>query len=85
MIPIENSDLKELGESPLERAALRRIATLRLGCGRATDLFAAVAEEVGRVVDVPTVGIGRYEDDGTLTVCSTFPRDVPRFPLERGY
>jgi signal transduction histidine kinase len=65
----------------LERAALRRVATLVAQGVQSHELFAAVAEEVGRVVDAPSVSVSRYEDDGAVTVCGTFPPDSPRFPI----
>jgi len=74
-------DLKERRASTLEQAALRRIATLVAQGVRPHELFAVVAEEVGRVVDAPSVSVARYEDDGTVTVCGTFPPDSPRFPI----
>jgi GAF domain-containing protein len=66
--------------SALEQSALRRIAALVAQGVEARELFAVVAEEVGRVVDAPSVGIARYECDGTATVRATFPPDSPRFP-----
>ena len=56
-----------------ELSALRRIATLAAGGVAPSDLFAVVAEEVARVVDVPRVSVARYELDGTATDCASFP------------
>jgi signal transduction histidine kinase/uncharacterized protein YoaH (UPF0181 family) len=71
--------LKESGESTLEQAALRRIATLVAEGVQPYELFAVVAEEVGRVVDAPSVAVARYESDDTATVCGTFPTQWPLF------
>src|SRR5258705_13257123 len=75
-------------ESTLEQAALRRIATLVAQGVQRHELFAGVAEEVGRVVDAPSVAVARFESDDTATVCGTFPpqgtlfRTGERVPLE---
>jgi GAF domain-containing protein len=53
-----------------EQAALRRVAT-RVAQGAGPDeLFSAVAEEVAGIIDLPVVGVHRYEADGTLTILS---------------
>jgi PAS domain S-box-containing protein len=50
-----------------EQAALRRVAT-RVAQGASPDeLFSAVAEEVAGIIDIPVVGVNRYEADGTFT------------------
>jgi PAS domain S-box-containing protein len=49
-------------------AAQRRVATLVAGGAGSADVFAAIAREVGRVIDVPLVAVWRYERDGTATV-----------------
>src|SRR6266536_1686486 len=72
-------DLRERRESTLEQAALRRIATLVAQGVQPHELFAVVAEEVGRVVDAPSVAVARYEPDDTATVCGTFPPQEPLF------
>jgi PAS domain S-box-containing protein len=48
-----------------EQAALRRIATLVAHEASADEIFAMVAEEVGRVINVPLVALARYEPDGS--------------------
>src|SRR6266536_3559299 len=70
-------DLRERRESTLEQAALRRIATLVAQGVQPHELFAVVAEEVGRVVDAPSVAVARYESDDTATVCGTFASQEP--------
>jgi signal transduction histidine kinase len=51
-----------------EQAALRRVATLVAQGASPDELFSAVAKEVARVIDIPIVGIHRYEADGTFTI-----------------
>ena len=51
-----------------EQAALRRVATLVARQPSPDEVFAAVAEEVGRLVRVDDTRILRYEADGTGTV-----------------
>jgi signal transduction histidine kinase len=50
-----------------EQAALGRVATLVARGVTPKELFAAVAEEVGRLLPVDIAGIGRYEPDSTVT------------------
>jgi signal transduction histidine kinase len=51
-----------------EQAALRRVATLVAQESSASDVFAAVAEEVGRLMAIEGTRVLRYEPDGTATV-----------------
>jgi GAF domain-containing protein len=60
-----------------ELGALHRVATLAAEGVAPSDLFAVVAEEVSRVVDVPRVSVARYEADGTATDCASFPPGDP--------
>jgi signal transduction histidine kinase len=48
---------------------------------RPQDLFAVVAEQVARVVNVPLVSVARYELDGTATECANFSPEGPPFPV----
>jgi PAS domain S-box-containing protein len=66
-----------------ELGALRRVATLVAGAVQPQDLFAVVAEEVARVVDVPLVSVTRYELDGTATEVAGFSPEGPLFPVGR--
>lgn len=50
-----------------EQAALRRVATLVAQGASPDELFSAVAAEVAGIIDIPVVGINRYEADGTFT------------------
>jgi PAS domain S-box-containing protein len=58
----------EFGRLVEEQASLRRVATLVARGTRPADVFTAVAEEVGRVIDVDSTSVLRYEADGTVTV-----------------
>jgi PAS domain S-box-containing protein len=58
-------DLRNLAD---EQAALRRLATLVARGATPEEVFAAVAQEVARALDLPFVEMGRYEPDGTVTV-----------------
>jgi hypothetical protein len=75
-------------DSTLEQAALRHITTLVSGGVQPHEHFAAVAEEVGRVVGASSVGVVRYGCDDTATVCGGFRpterlfRTGPRIALE---
>jgi signal transduction histidine kinase/CHASE3 domain sensor protein len=51
-----------------EQAALRRVATLVARGIHPAEIFSAVAEEIGRLLDADNAGIGRFEPDGTSVV-----------------
>jgi signal transduction histidine kinase len=70
-----------LAQLAQEQAALRRVATL-VARGAAPDkVFAAVDEEVGRLLPVEAAGICRYNSDRTLTfVAQRGPAQAP-FPV----
>jgi PAS domain S-box-containing protein len=51
-----------------ERAALLRIATLVAGGAPAEDVLAAVAREIGELLDLPVVEMSRLEPGGTSAV-----------------
>src|SRR5438105_15894775 len=55
-----------------EQAALRRVATLVARGAPAEELFAAVTEEVGRLLGTHLAGMARYESDDTVTVLATW-------------
>jgi signal transduction histidine kinase len=50
-----------------EQAALRRVATLVARGTRPEEVFAAVANEVARLLSVDLANVIRYESDGTVT------------------
>jgi len=58
-------DLRRLAD---EQAALRRVATLVAYGATPDQVFAAVAREVSRALELPLVEMCRYEPDGTATV-----------------
>jgi signal transduction histidine kinase len=57
-----------------EQAALRRVATLVARGTPPEELFAAVAEEVGRLLAVEYTYLGRYEPDGMLAFLASWGR-----------
>jgi signal transduction histidine kinase len=58
----------ELNRLSTEQAALRRIATLVAQGIPPAELFAAVAEEVARLVDADAALVARLEPDGVATI-----------------
>jgi signal transduction histidine kinase len=74
-------DVTDRRVASAELNALRRVATLVAEGVQPQDLFAVVAEEVARVVDVPLVSVARYEPDGTATECASFSPEGPLFPV----
>jgi PAS domain S-box-containing protein len=61
----------ELGRLVGEQAALRRVATLVARGVPAAEVFAAVAEEVERLLDAQATAIGRLEPDGTMAIVAS--------------
>jgi signal transduction histidine kinase len=59
-----------------EQAALRRVATLVARGVPPTEIFAAVAEEIGRLITIDGTRILRYEADGTATVIAGWSESV---------
>jgi signal transduction histidine kinase len=58
-----------------EQAALRRVATLVARGAPPEEVFAAVTEEVGRLLSVEYAHLGRYESDGTtMTIVAGWGR-----------
>jgi PAS domain S-box-containing protein len=62
----------ELARLADEQAALRRVATLVARERQPAEVFAAVAEEVGRLLPVEHSAMLRYEDDGSATVVASW-------------
>jgi GAF domain-containing protein len=64
------------GEEPRvlaeEHAALRRVATLVARGVPPEEVFAAVTEEVGRLLGTDLAGMARYDSDDTVTVLATW-------------
>src|SRR5262249_34472254 len=78
---IANADSrKDLSQLAQEQAALRRVATLAARQAAPAEIYAAVAEEVARLLFADRGAIVRYEPDDSLTVTaywSTDGTDVP--------
>lgn len=64
-----------------EQAALRRVATLVAGHAAPDDIFAAVAEEVVRLLGADVGVVGRYEPDGSMTVLASRGAGAAAFPV----
>ena len=64
--PLSGDQLSALAR---EQAALRRVATLVARGVPPEEVFAAVVEEVGRLLPVDFTDMGRYTPDGTITSC----------------
>ncbi|MDX6657190.1 MAG: hypothetical protein QOH62_1983 [Solirubrobacteraceae bacterium] len=80
---IESRD--QLARLADEQAALRRVATLVAYGTRPEEVFAAVANEVERLLSVDLANVCRYESDGTLTFVASARELVPvgsRWPIE---
>jgi len=75
---ISNSASREaLARLADEQAALRRVATLVASDPPPDQVFAAVAEEVARLMHVDETMLVRAEDDGTATVVAEGYPDTP--------
>ena len=59
------TDLHRLVE---EQAALRRVAMLVASGAPSAEVFSAVAREVAQVMDLPAVGVFRFDSDDLMTV-----------------
>jgi signal transduction histidine kinase len=71
------SALEQLAD---EQAALRRVATLVARDAPSTEVFEAVATEVGKLLDTDITVVGRYDDDNVATAIgswSSSPGGVP--------
>jgi signal transduction histidine kinase len=66
-----------------EQAALRRVATLVAHGAAPADVFAAVIEEVGRLLPVDLASMGRYEPDGAITSVASWGLTSKPFPPAR--
>ena len=67
-----------------EQAALRRVATLVAGGAPPEEVFTAVPEEVGRLLNVDYTVVSRYDADGLVTVVGGWARTDPGRPLAIG-
>jgi predicted ATPase/signal transduction histidine kinase len=66
-----------------EQAALRRVATLVARAASPQQVFAAVAEEAGRLLGADVTGMSRYDPDGTAAAVGGWNRagDDRPFPI----
>src|SRR6266542_4586827 len=64
-----HDDLRGLA---MEQAALRRVATLVAGDAPSTEVFEAVATEVGKLLDTDITVVGRYDGDGVATAIGSW-------------
>jgi GAF domain-containing protein len=55
-----------------EQAALRRVATLVARDAPSTEVFEAVATEVGKLLDTDITVVGRYDGDGAATAIGSW-------------
>jgi signal transduction histidine kinase len=67
-----------------EQAALRHVATLVARGAPPGEVFAAVTEEVGRLLGAPLAGMGRFDSDDTVTVIATWAAEDEQHPLVPG-
>jgi signal transduction histidine kinase len=72
-----------LGRLAEEQAALRRVATLVARGARPEEVFAAVTEEVGRLLPADFAGMARYESDGAITFVAAWGETGSLFPIGR--
>ena len=81
----ERSAREELRTVAEEQAALRRVAVLVARAAPPEDVFAAVAAEVGQVLDADYTFLSRYDPDGGATLLATWARTVAAPPVPVGY
>jgi signal transduction histidine kinase len=72
---------KHVRELVTEQAALRQVATLVAREPSPGQLFAAVAEQVAQVFDVPHVRLVRYEPESSVVVGGFSDQDDGPFPI----
>ena len=79
---------KDLHQLAAEQAALRRVATVVAEGAPPEEVFAMVAEEIGRVTGLALIVIGRFDPDRTMTsigAAGEHPyRPGTRWPLDGG-
>ena len=81
---IADSDSRaRLTELAQEQAALRRVATLVAAGTPPEQLFTAVTVEIGRLLPVEYVYMGRYEPDEMLTIVASWGTVGERFRVGR--
>jgi signal transduction histidine kinase len=79
---ISNAEARvEVSRLADEQAALRRVATLVARGSAPGDVFARVAEEVGRLLGVESAWMQCYEPDGNATVVAMWGQLADAFPV----
>jgi signal transduction histidine kinase len=79
---IANAEARtEVGRLADEQAALRRVATLVARGSSPAQVFAKVAEEVGRLMGVDSAWMQCYEPDGNSTVVAMWGQLADAFPV----
>ena len=76
-----HTDLRGFAE---EQAALGRVATLVAGGAPPQQVFTAVTDEAGRLLQVDYTVLSRYDPDGLVTVIGAWARIDPGRPLPIG-
>jgi len=64
-----------------EQAALRRVATLVARGAPPREVFAAVTEEAGRLLQVDHAAMGRYRPGGTMSAVAAWDSTSAAFPV----
>src|SRR5580704_16130855 len=75
---------EEQASSQRVETALRRVATLVARASPAEELFAAVTEEVGRLLGADFARLARYEPADALTFVAAWSRTGEHFPVGSG-
>ncbi len=70
-----------LAEVADEQAALRRVATLVARDAPSTQVFEAVATEVGKLLSTDVTVVGRYDDDGAATAIGSWSESGGGVPV----
>jgi PAS domain S-box-containing protein len=78
LIETSRDELRVLAD---EQAALRRVATLVAHAAPPSEVFAAVADEVGRLFGADDAAVARFEPDGAATLVVGRGRDLGRVPV----
>jgi signal transduction histidine kinase/uncharacterized protein YoaH (UPF0181 family) len=78
----DSPDRRRLRQLADEQAALRRVATLVAGGIDPIEVFAAVAEEVRRLLAADNAGVARFEPDGaSVVVVGSVGEDPVNLPV----
>ena len=78
---MSGEELRGLAE---EQGALRRVATLVARGAPPDEVFAAVTEEVGRLLGAHFAGMGRFDGGDTVTVLAAWAAEGEQHPLVPG-